>query len=184
MKNKAFKLGIIVGRFQTFHTGHLDMVDKACAVCDRVGIFVGSSQESGTLKNPFTYEARRSMLQKVCGDRVTIRPLPDIGVGNTAKWGEYVLQQVRMCYGKTPDLLISGKEERRINWFDGASGISVAELYIPKTIDMSATRMRQFFIDDNKAAWQRYTPSVLWDDYEAMKKTVLAAKDNLQTASI
>ena len=41
MKNKAFKLGIIVGRFQTFHTGHLDMIEKACAVCDRVGIFVG-----------------------------------------------------------------------------------------------------------------------------------------------
>ena len=38
MKDKAFKLGIIVGRFQTFHTGHLDMVGKACAVCDRVGI--------------------------------------------------------------------------------------------------------------------------------------------------
>ena len=75
MKNKAFKLGIIVGRFQTFHTGHLDMIEKACAVCDRVGIFVGSSQESGTLKNPFTYETRRKMLQKVCGSRVTVYPL-------------------------------------------------------------------------------------------------------------
>ena len=184
MKNKAFKLGIIVGRFQTFHTGHLDMIEKACAVCDRVGIFVGSSQESGTLKNPFTYETRRKMLQKGCGSRVTVYPLPDIGVGNNAKWGEYVLQNVRRNLGKAPDLLISGKEERRVSWFDGALGVSVAELYVPKTIDISATRMRAFFIEDDRAAWQRYTPPALWEDYEAMRQAVLAAKDNLQTASL
>ena len=71
MKQKPFQLGIIVGRFQTFHTGHLDMVNKACAVCDRVGIFVGSSQESGTLKNPFTYDARYNMLKTYWGLRLS-----------------------------------------------------------------------------------------------------------------
>ena len=184
MKDKAFKLGIIVGRFQTFHTGHKYMVDKACAVCDRVGILVGSSQESGTLKNPFSYEMRREMLKKVFGDRVRIEPLPDIGVGNNNKWGDYVLQNVQRRFGKAPDLLVSGKEERRVDWFDSAAGVSVAELYIPKTIDMSATKMRQFFIDDNREEWQRYTPPQLWDDYEAMRAAVLAAKDNLFTQSI
>ena len=146
MKNKAFKLGIIVGRFQTFHTGHKYMVDKACAVCDRVGILVGSSQESGTLKNPFTFEMRREMLKKVFGDRVRIEPLPDIGVGNNGKWGDYVLQNVQRYFGKAPDLL--------------------------------------FFIDDDRGQWQRYTPSELWEDYEAMRAAVLAAKDNLFTESI
>ncbi len=184
MKDKAFKLGIIVGRFQTFHTGHLDMINKACAVCERVAVFVGSSQESGTLKNPFTYEARKSFLQKAAGERVKIFPLPDIGVGNNSKWGEYVLENVRRSTGKNPDLLISGKEERRISWFDGASGISVAELYIPKTIDISATRMRGYFLEDNREAWQKYTPKALWEDYDKMRTAVLAAKDNLYTDSI
>ncbi len=184
MKDKAFQLGIIVGRFQTFHTGHLDMVEKACNVCRRVGIFIGSSQESGTLKNPFTYEARKKMLQKVFGSRVEIYPLPDIGVGNNAKWGDYVLQNVRRRFGKTPDLLVSGKETRRIDWFDSSVGVTVAELYVPKTIDMSATRMRTFFLEDNRADWQAYTPPALWDDYDSMRQTVLAAKDNLETDSL
>lgn len=184
MKNKAFKLGIIVGRFQTIHLGHKDMVGKACAVCDRVGIFVGSSQESGTLKNPFTYEARKAMLQKVFGDSVQVFPLPDIGVGNNSKWGDYVLENVRRRFGSSPDLLISGKEERRLSWFDSAAGVRVAELYIPKTIEMSATRMREFFIEDDREAWQRYTDRALWDDYETMRETVLAAKDNQFTRSI
>ena len=184
MKNKAFKLGIIVGRFQTFHTGHLYMVDKACAVCDRVGVFVGSSQESGTLKNPFTYEQRRDMLKKVFGDSVIIYPLPDIGVGNNSRWGDYVLENVRRRFGNAPDLLVSGKEERRVDWFDSAAGVTVAELYVPKTIDISATRMREFFIKDDRAEWQRYTPQALWSEYDKMREAVLAAKDNTFTSSI
>ncbi len=184
MNPKPFQLGIIVGRFQTFHTGHLDMVNKACAVCEKTAVFVGSSQESGTLKNPFTYEARHDMLRKIFGEKVKIYPLPDIGVGNNSRWGEYVLQNVRERFGKNPDLLVSGKEERRISWFDSEEGVSVAELYIPKTIDMSATRMREFFIADDVDSWKQYTPPVLWDDYEVMKQTVLASKDNLDTNSI
>ena len=184
MKDKAFKLGIVVGRFQTFHTGHLDMIDKACAACDSVGIFVGSSQESGTLKNPFTFEARRAMLQKVFGSRVQIYPLPDIGVGNNAKWGDYVLQNVRRRFGRAPDLLVSGKEDRRVSWFDSAAGVPVAELYVPKTIDMSATRMREFFLENDEADWRKYTPPALWDSYEEMRTAVLAAKDNLFTESL
>ena len=184
MTQKPFDLGIMVGRFQTFHSGHEYMAEKALAVCKRVGIFVGSSQESGTQKNPFSYEMRKNMLNKVFGGRVEVYPLPDIGVGNNSKWGEYVLENVRRRCGKSPDLLISGKEERRVDWFDGAAGVSVAELYVPKTIDMSATRMRGFFLEDDRAAWQRYTPSALWDDYDVMREPVLASKDNPFTSSL
>ena len=73
---KPFALGITVGRFQTFHLGHADMIEKAVAVCERVGVFVGSSQESGTAKNPFTYEQRERYLRRVFGDAIEIYPLP------------------------------------------------------------------------------------------------------------
>ena len=172
MNAKPFDLGIMVGRFQTFHSGHEYMIDKASAVCKRVGIFIGSSQESGTLKNPFTYEARKKMLKKVFGNQIEIYPLPDIGVGNNSKWGEYVLENVRRRFGKSPDLLISGKEERRI---DPHGKATRAEM---------DTRMRGFFIEDDRASWQKYTPAPLWDEYDAMRAAVLAAKDNLFTSSI
>ena len=137
--NKPFELGVTVGRFQTLHTGHVYMIEKAAAVCEKVGIFVGSSQESGTAKNPYTYEQRERFLREVFGDTVEIYPLPDIGVGNTSKWGDYVLKNVRERFGKAPDLLVSGKEERRVSWFDSVEGVSVAELYVSKIIDMSAS---------------------------------------------
>ena len=55
MNKKPYKLGVLVGRFQTFHTGHEEIIRKAIELCEQVWIFVGSSQESGTLKNPFSY---------------------------------------------------------------------------------------------------------------------------------
>ena len=113
-----------------------------------------------------------------------IYPLPDIGVGNNSTWGDYVLKNVRERFGKSPDLLVSGKEERRVSWFDSVEGVSVAELYVPKIIDMSASRMREFFIADSYDEWKKYTPETLWNDYEEMKSAVLAAKDNLFTDSI
>ena len=113
---KPFSLGILVGRFQVVHAGHEQMIRTALSLCRRVGIFVGSSQESGTSTNPFPYEIRRQLLRNLFGDAVEIYPLPDIGVGNTAAWGDYVLQNVRTRFGCLPDLLVSGKESRRLDW--------------------------------------------------------------------
>lgn len=181
---KPFELGIVVGRFQTLHTGHGEMIDTAIAICGQVGIFVGSSQESGTLKNPLTYEDRARILRKRFGDKVSIYPLPDIGVGNNAAWGNYVLQNVTERFGRTPDLLISGKEERRVNWFDSVEGLTIAELYVPKTIDISSTAMREHLIAGDRSAWQTYTDPLLWDEYDFLREKVIAAKDNPHTASI
>ena len=181
---KAYNLGIIVGRFQTFHNGHRMMIDKAVELCKRVAVFIGSSQESGTNKNPFTYETREGILRKLYGDGIEIYPLPDIGVGNTSKWGEYVLANVVERLGETPDLLISGKEEKRISWFDGVNGLSIAELYIPKSIDISASRMREMFAENDFETWKTYCDERLWDDFPELRRTVLAARDNTETDSI
>jgi len=184
MQQKPFSLGIMVGRFQTFHIGHEYMIRKAEAICGRVGIFIGSSQESGTQKNLYSYAQREAILRRVFVDRIDIFPLPDIGVGNNAAWGKYVLQNVYERFGQTPDLLISGKEERRVSWLDSIEGISVAELYVPKVIDISATQMRSYLIDGDMESWRRYTNPALWADYEILRAAVLNAQEHTETASI
>lgn len=183
MSYKPFSLGIMVGRFQTLHSGHEYMIRTALELCDEVGIYVGSAQEEGTATNPFSYKTRESLLKLLFGDRLNVFPLPDIGVGNNTQWGEYVLENVNARFGRNPDLLISGKEIRRIGWFDGLD-VNISELYIPKTIDISASQMRQFFLDDDQESWKRYTNPGLWDQYDRLRGYVLASKDNLETKSI
>ena len=181
---KPYKLGIMVGRFQTLHLGHEMMINKTIDLCDRVGIFVGSSQESLTNKNPFSFETRKDILKTVFGDKITVCPLPDIGVGNTSVWGDYVLKNVLGNFGEYPDLLVSGKEERRIDWFDSVTGSSISELYIPKTIDISASAMRDFLVNDDFESWRSYTDPLLWYKYDTLREIVLKSKDNLETKSI
>lgn len=184
MDKKPYRLGIIVGRFQTFHNGHKLMIDKGIELCDTVGVFIGSSQESGTAKNPFSFETRADLLRTIYGDAISIRPLPDIGVGNNSKWGDYVLDNVVEQFGTEPDLLISGKEERRIDWFDSVKGLLISELYIPKTIDISASRMREYFIRGDFTSWKAYCDPALWDRFDDLREAVLVSRDHTETTSI
>lgn len=184
MEKKVYKLGILVGRFQTIHSGHEMMINKAVELCENVGVFVGSSQESRTDKNPFSYEERELMLKKIFSDAISVYPLPDIGVGNVSKWGDYVLQNVLNRFGTMPDLLITGKERRRIEWFGGENGNQISELYIPKTIAISSTDMREYFIKDDFESWKQYTNPRLWDMYDTLKQIVISSKDNHDTKSI
>ena len=182
--DKPYKLGILVGRFQTIHAGHEKMVNTALHLCEQVGIFVGSSQESLTSKNPFSYEIREEMLRAVFGEDIRVFPLPDIGVGNNSRWGEYVLRNVFERFGVMPDLLVSGKESRRLDWFEGPGAPAISELYIPKTIDISATQMRQFFLRDDFESWKNRTNPSLWDKYPELRQIVLASQARQETDSI
>ena len=182
--DKPFALGILVGRFQTLHAGHQQMIETALSLCSQVGIFIGSSQESGTRKNPFPYELRKKMLENLFGSRVSIYPLPDIGVGNTAAWGDYVLENVKARFGRLPDLLVSGKEARRLDWFDSVAGVRIAELYIPKTIEISASKMRRFLIEDDRDAWESFVNPRNHALYPKLRQLALASRDHQETRSI
>ena len=185
MEIRPYRLGILVGRFQTLHLGHEDMIRIAGELCDEVGIFLGSSQEFRTVKNPFTADERTRMIKSVFpSDRVSIYPLPDIFSGNTAKWGEHVLENVKKQFGMLPDLLVTGKEARRLSWFDGIQGVNIAELYIPKTIDISASEMRDYFLNDDRASWEKYTNPALHTMYEKLREIVISCKDNTESESI
>lgn len=181
---RPYRFGLILGRFQTFHNGHKQIMDTAARLCDTVGVFIGSAQESGTEKNPFTYEQRRDMILKVCKKRTEVYPIVDMGFGNNAKWGEYVIARVRECCGKTPDLFVSGREERRVDWFDSVEDVCMAELYIPKTIDISASRMREYMISGDFDSWKTFMPKELWGDFKQLRETVAAACGNKKTDSI
>ena len=161
-EHKPFSLGILVGRFQVLHAGHEQMIQTAIDLCD----------------------TRREMLRNIFGSRIQIFPLPDIGVGNTSAWGDYVLENVKSRFGRLPDLLVSGKEARRLDWFDSVEGVRIAELYIPKTIDISASQVRDFLITDDRSTWENYVNPKIHPMYDQLRETVLASKDNTDTDSI
>ncbi|MGI0071104.1 MAG: nicotinamide-nucleotide adenylyltransferase [Thermoplasmata archaeon] len=76
--------GLLVGRFQPFHLGHLGVVRevRAARPGEELILGVGSAQESYTWKNPFTASERLEMIARALReakvDGVSAIPLPDI----------------------------------------------------------------------------------------------------------
>jgi len=54
--------GLLIGRFQPFHLGHLDAVLFGLARTENLFICIGSSNKSNERKNPFSVEERREMV--------------------------------------------------------------------------------------------------------------------------
>lgn len=85
--------GLIIGRFQPFHLGHLDTVLRIVAERGYAKIAVGSTQYSDTSENPFTYEERERMIHAALDGEIPesayhIYRVPDIH--NYPKWVSHV----------------------------------------------------------------------------------------------
>jgi len=57
------RVGLLVGRFQPFHLGHLEAVKYALRRVDYLYIVVGSAQRSHERDNPFTAAERIAMIK-------------------------------------------------------------------------------------------------------------------------
>jgi nicotinamide-nucleotide adenylyltransferase len=55
---------IFVGRFQPFHKGHLKVIKWILEKEKEIFIIIGSSQESLTKNNPFSFSERKEMIEK------------------------------------------------------------------------------------------------------------------------
>jgi nicotinamide-nucleotide adenylyltransferase len=76
--------GLLVGRFQPFHKGHLEVIRhiERAHPDDRGILGVGSAQESYTIQNPFTAAERQEMIARALQEAgisnwVSV-PVPDI----------------------------------------------------------------------------------------------------------
>lgn len=88
----TFDAAVFIGRFQPFHNGHLAMVQHALAAAQRVVIVLGSSHQSRSPKNPFTWQEREAMIRTAlpadAQKRVLFLPMRDFY--DEARWVQAV----------------------------------------------------------------------------------------------
>lgn len=90
---------LFIGRFQPFHNGHLDAVERACMCCDELIIGVGSSQKSFEDKNPFTFTERYEMISssiRHIDTPIIILPIPDMK--DNVLWTDNVINMTPSFY--------------------------------------------------------------------------------------
>ncbi len=82
---KTSDFGVLIGRFQPFHNGHLHLVREALNACGHLVVLVGSSNRPRLERNPFSFDERRGMMEAAVADafgsaaldKLSVEPLPD-----------------------------------------------------------------------------------------------------------
>lgn len=82
MKEK-YKIGLVIGRFQPFHLGHVFLIKEALRLCEKVVIGIGSSNVLDQ-DNIFTFEQRLKMIELFIREEkleeriIKVVPIPDV----------------------------------------------------------------------------------------------------------
>ena len=178
--SKPHDVGVVIGRFQHFQLGHASLVDNAYKLCDRVLVLVGSSQEFGTLRNPYPPSTRIDVIREIYGrdnDNLIVTELADLTNENdiTPEWGKYVLKNVKSHIRKAPSIMVYGNDEFRSRWFAPEDLIETAELVIPRSrIPISATMLREALVRDDFDYWSKFVHDKTHKMYDRLRRELLA----------
>ena len=84
--------GLLIGRFQPFHLGHLRALQFALSQVDNLWVGLGSSNKVADKNNPFSVDERRQMILSSIDDsmaqRISLYHIPDLD--NHIRWIEMI----------------------------------------------------------------------------------------------
>ena len=167
--NILFHRALFIGRFNPFHNGHLSVIHEIFGDSEKsrkkfgnqiseIIIAVGSSQESHTLKNPFTGGERIEMIRTVLSnsnipsEKYLIIPIPD--VHRNAIWVNHVES---MC-PRFHIVITSNNLTSRL--FSEANYTVVSPTLVNRSV-LSASEVRKRMINGND--WQSLVPPQVKD---------------------
>ena len=178
---KPYDVGLICGRFQTFHKGHEKLVDTGLKLCDRLLILIGSSQECGTERNPLNINTRTKMLKAIYGDspNIMIYGLADMTNESDIcpEWGRYLLDNAERYVYKNPEVMIYGNDESRSSWFDKKDLKNTTELIINREeLPISATMLRKLMVENKRKEWMQWVNPRLHKMYNELRDELMTVE--------
>ena len=143
--------GLLIGRFQPFHLGHLAALEYALSTVDKLWIGLGSSNKPSEKNNPFSAKERKQMILDSIDDsmkkRIEIYPIPDLE--NHIKWIDLIDTIVpKFDVVFTNDDLTKHLYSKR--------NIKVFSIPFMKRDILSGTNIRDLIISDQK--WEDLVP--------------------------
>ena len=143
--------GLLIGRFQPFHLGHLEALQFALSKVDKLWVGIGSSNKSIEKSNPFSAEERKEMILSSIDDsmknKITIYFIPD--VDNHVKWIEKIDTIV-------PKFDIVFSNDPLTDHLYSKRTVQVISIPFLNRDTLSGTNIRNLIINDQK--WENFVP--------------------------
>jgi len=149
-------VGLVIGRFQPFHNGHLRMIRWIMKREDRIIVGIGSAQESHTLRDPFTAGERYEMIHEALKEAdisdFFIIPIEDLK--RNSMWVAHVMSlspKFDVVYTNNP-LVKELFEEYDIR-------VICPPIY--KRDALTGRKIRELMVEEN--GWEKYVPHSVSD---------------------
>lgn len=175
----TIKYGVFLARMQPVHNAHLFMVNRALEENDKVLIVLGSENKVDMLRNPYDISLREQMLRecfnKEQNEKIYIITLPDwsteSNMDDTKIWGRYFYYNVVSKIGqKSFSIYYSDDVSILDSWFNNTE---VKEYITYRNFErnnifngLSATNIRQAFIDGDKGYIKKFCPKSVVNRFE------------------
>jgi len=105
------KRAVIIGRFQPPHKGHFELIKTILDEGKEVLVLIRETKISE--KNPFTYQERKQIIKDYFGEKVKVRPIPDISEFVYGRKVGYKIRKVIHKYSHISATEIRKKNEMR-----------------------------------------------------------------------
>ena len=150
--------GILIGRMQPVHNGHMEVIKRILEEVDEIVIGIGSAQLSHEVKDPFTAGERVVMMTQALAEidvdpsRYYIIPMQDINFN--AIWASHV----KML---TPPFSIVYSGNPLVKQLFAEEGYEVRQPPLYDRIHLSGTEVRRRILEDEN--WQELVPKATTD---------------------
>ena len=143
--------GLLIGRFQPFHLGHLEALNFALSKVDKLWIGLGSSNKPPAKNNPFSAEQRKKMILNSINDsvkkRIAIYSIPDFE--DHQKWADHIDTIV-------PKFDIVFTNDEMTKYLYSKRGKKVSSIPFTNRDVLSGTNIRDLIISDR--IWDKFVP--------------------------
>ena len=143
--------GLLIGRFQPFHLGHLEAFLFGLSKVDKLWIGIGSSNKPSEKNNPFTADERKEMIlsstDKSISERIKIFFIPDLE--NHEKW----IQNIDLI---VPDFDLVFTNDELTQSLYSKYGKKVIPVQFKEREILSGTNIRNKIVSDQD--WQSMVP--------------------------
>ncbi len=163
-----YKTGLIIGRFQPFHFGHLYLLKKGLEICDKIIIGIGSASIFDK-NNPLSYEKRKEMIKKVIkNEKLKVEKIVSLeDFFDDEKWLENVKNKVGQF-----DIVIGNNEWT--NKIMENAGYQVKRFPYYKRFLYEGWRIRKLI--RQKKPWQDRLPKYLVNDCQILSSKIIFDK--------
>jgi bifunctional NMN adenylyltransferase/nudix hydrolase len=140
---------VFIGRFQPFHLGHKAVIDAALEKAKEVVVVVGSSFAARNIRNPFTFQERKAMIESVFpSDRVKVVPVSDFPYDDN-KWVNAIQKIVDETVPDAKDVGLIGHSKDSTSYYLNIFPRWKNHVEVPNVDGINATDIRKMLFDGN-----------------------------------